>query len=82
MSKRTTLMILRGIAKERGESAVIAMAEKHGAKIHCNDAEDLIVPKCPWVVLDQQACLHLYYGWFPSKYDAAVAYCVYHTVLQ
>ena len=73
-------ILYRDFTKERGESAVIALAQKHGAKIHQNDPETLLVPSCPWVVLDQEAHPHLYYGFFPSQYSAALAYCVAHKI--
>jgi hypothetical protein len=77
---KKTLDALRTLTTSHGESAVIALARGHGALIVCNEVEFLIVPKCPWVVLDQEKFPRLYWGWFPSEYDAAMVYCVEHEV--
>jgi hypothetical protein len=73
---------LRDHAKVWGQSDIIKLARRNGAKLHCHeDLDALLVPACPWVVLDQEAIPHLYYGFFPSEYSAAFVYCVFNMLI-
>lgn len=72
---------LREHAKIWGQSDIIKLAKRNGAKLHCHDLETLLVPACPWVVLDQEKCPHLYYGFYPTEYSAAFVFCVFNMLI-
>jgi hypothetical protein len=53
-----------------------ALAQHHGIKSHRHKPNTLIVPKCPWVILDKGDISQLWYGFFPTKRDAIITACM------
>jgi len=72
----TLVQALRALPRRK----LIALAINGGAKFFRHDKAALLVPQCPWAVLDQEKYPRLYWGYFPTRHAASMVFCFEHEI--